>query len=28
VNPSFIKGLFLGELREELGFPFPTLSDE
>ncbi|MFI5228725.1 MAG: acyl-CoA dehydrogenase family protein [Gemmatimonadales bacterium] len=24
-NPSFIKGLFLGELREELVFPFPTL---
>ncbi|HEX5581926.1 MAG TPA: acyl-CoA dehydrogenase family protein, partial [Gemmatimonadaceae bacterium] len=25
-NPSFIKGLFLGELREELVFPFPELS--
>ncbi|HEU4629382.1 MAG TPA: acyl-CoA dehydrogenase family protein [Gemmatimonadaceae bacterium] len=25
-QPSFIKGLFLGELREELVFPFPTLS--
>jgi acyl-CoA dehydrogenase family protein 9 len=28
VNPSFIKGLFLGEIREDLVFPFPTLSDE
>ena len=27
-NPSFIKGLFLGELREELVFPFPGLSAE
>ena len=27
-NPSFIKGLFLGELREELVFPFPELSAE
>jgi len=26
-NPSFIKGLFLGELREELVFPFPALDD-
>ncbi len=25
-QPSFIKGLFLGEIREELLFPFPTLS--
>ena len=25
-NPSFTKGLFLGELREELVFPFPVLS--
>ena len=25
-NPSFIKGLFLGEIREEMVFPFPTLS--
>ena len=25
-RPSFTKGLFLGELREELVFPFPTLS--
>jgi acyl-CoA dehydrogenase family protein 9 len=27
-NPSFIKGLFLGELREDLVFPFPELSPE
>jgi acyl-CoA dehydrogenase family protein 9 len=27
-HPSFIKGLFLGELREELVFPFPELSAE
>lgn len=27
-NPSFIKGLFLGELREELVFPFPELTEE
>jgi acyl-CoA dehydrogenase family protein 9 len=27
-NPSFIQGLFLGEIREELVFPFPTLSEE
>ena len=27
-NPSFIKGLFLGELREDLVFPFPELSAE
>jgi acyl-CoA dehydrogenase family protein 9 len=27
-NPSFIKGLFLGEIREELVFPFPELSAE
>lgn len=27
-NPSFVKGLFLGELREEMVFPFPTLSAE
>jgi acyl-CoA dehydrogenase family member 9 len=27
-NPSFTKGLFLGELREELVFPFPELSSE
>jgi hypothetical protein len=25
-NPSFIKGLFLGEIREDLLFPFPQLS--
>ena len=25
-NPSFIKGLFLGEIREDLVFPFPELS--
>ena len=28
VNPSFIKGLFLGELREDLVFPYPELSAE
>ena len=28
VNPSFTKRLFLGELREDLIFPFPTLSPE
>ncbi len=27
-NPSFIKGLFLGEIREALLFPFPELSAE
>ena len=27
-NPSFTKGLFVGELREELVFPFPDLSAE
>jgi acyl-CoA dehydrogenase family protein 9 len=27
-NPSFIKGLFLGEIREDLVFPFPVLSAE
>ena len=27
-NPSFIKGLFLGEIREDLIFPFPELSSE
>jgi len=26
--PSFTKGVFLGELREDLVFPFPALSDE
>jgi acyl-CoA dehydrogenase family protein 9 len=25
-NPSFTKGVFLGEIREDLVFPFPTLS--
>lgn len=27
-HPSFIKGLFLGEIREEMVFPFPTLGDD
>ncbi len=27
-NPSFTKGLFLGEIREDLVFPFPLLSAE
>lgn len=27
-NPSFTKGLFLGEIREELVFPFPQLAAE
>ena len=27
-NPSFIKGLFAGEIREDLVFPFPQLSAE
>jgi len=27
-NPSFIKGLFLGEIRESMVFPFPTVSAE
>lgn len=27
-NPSFIKGLFLGEIREDLVFPFPELDPE
>ena len=27
-NPSFTKGLFLGEIREDLIFPFPELSAE
>jgi acyl-CoA dehydrogenase family protein 9 len=26
VNPSFTKGIFLGEIREDLVFPFPELS--
>jgi len=28
INPSFTKGIFLGELREELIFPYPTLTPE
>jgi acyl-CoA dehydrogenase family member 9 len=28
LNPSFIKGLFLGEIRETLVFPYPTLAGE
>lgn len=28
VNPSFTKSIFRGELREELIFPFPTLTPE
>src|ERR1051325_1742178 len=28
VNPSFTKGIFLGELHEELIFPYPQLSQE
>ena len=28
VNPSFTKSLFLGEIREELVFPFPELTTE
>jgi acyl-CoA dehydrogenase family member 9 len=28
VNPSFTKGVFLGEIREDLVFPYPTLSSE
>lgn len=28
LNPSFIKGVFLGEIREELVFPFPALADD
>jgi acyl-CoA dehydrogenase family protein 9 len=27
-NPSFTKGVFLGEIREDLVFPFPELSTE
>jgi acyl-CoA dehydrogenase family member 9 len=27
-NPSFTKGLFLGEIREELAFPFPEMAPE
>ncbi|HEY5087681.1 MAG TPA: acyl-CoA dehydrogenase family protein, partial [Gemmatimonadaceae bacterium] len=28
VNPSFTKGVFLGEIREDLVFPFPVMSAE
>jgi len=28
VNPSFTKGIFLGEIREDLVFPFPVMSKE
>ena len=28
LNPSFTKGLFLGEIREDLVFPFPALASE
>ncbi|HEX6537425.1 MAG TPA: acyl-CoA dehydrogenase family protein [Gemmatimonadaceae bacterium] len=28
VNPSFLKSVFLGEIREDLLFPYPTLSEE
>jgi hypothetical protein len=28
LHPSFMRGLFLGEIREELVFPFPELSAE
>jgi acyl-CoA dehydrogenase family protein 9 len=28
VNPSFTKSVFLGEIREELVFPFPVLSND
>jgi acyl-CoA dehydrogenase family protein 9 len=28
LNPSFTKGVFLGEIREDLVFPFPTLAAE
>src|SRR3954470_2404242 len=28
VNPSFTKGIFLGEIREDLVFPYPTMSPE
>src|SRR3954468_22542249 len=27
-HPSFTKGVFLGEIREDLVFPFPTLSPD
>src|SRR5258708_17729573 len=28
VNPSFTKGVFLGEIREDLVFPYPTMPAE
>ncbi|MEO6778865.1 MAG: acyl-CoA dehydrogenase family protein [Gemmatimonadaceae bacterium] len=28
INPSFTKGIFLGEIREDLVFPFPVMSAE
>jgi len=28
LNPSFTKGVFLGEIREDLVFPFPALDAE
>ena len=28
VNPSFTKGIFLGEIREDLVFPYPTMPQE
>ena len=28
VNPSFTKGVFLGEIREDLVFPYPTMPPE
>src|SRR5919107_1156699 len=28
LNPSFTKGVFLGEIREDLVFPFPALADD
>ena len=28
LNPSFTKGVFLGEIREDLVFPFPALTDD
>jgi acyl-CoA dehydrogenase family protein 9 len=28
VNPSFTRGIFLGEIREDLVFPFPVMSPE
>jgi acyl-CoA dehydrogenase family protein 9 len=28
LNPSFTKGIFMGEIREDLVFPFPALADD